>query len=73
MHIMQNASVQYLDTFPKECSADAEALLAKGLPVQSDDYQQVLHVLASAKMTILPYSPHMAEWHKRSVTMKSLN
>ena len=26
-----------------------------------------------SKMTILPYSPHMAEWHKRSVTMKLLN
>ena len=35
--------------FSKEPSADADALLAKGLSVQSDDHQQVLCALASAK------------------------
>ena len=31
------------------------------------------HIVGISKMTILIYSPHMAEWHKRSVMMKLLN
>ena len=52
--------------FSKECSADAEVLLAKGPSTQSDDHLQVHHMLSSEKWLFCPISPCMAERHKTS-------
>ena len=70
---MQNASVWYLDKFFHRmlCRCRSTTCERSIFTIQWPSVS-TSHV-GIRKMTISPYSPHMAEQHKRSVTAKLLN